>query len=121
MDAYVSTLLGLPQMLSDDDIDQEHPSDIDSEFISVEGITPMPADRTPVIAGANAHTRLASIIMKVVKNIYPLKHAKRSKLDQHYLVSHTSIREIERDLQTWMEELPSTLRPGTETSPQLER
>lgn len=121
MDAYVSTMLGLPQMLSDDDIDQEYPLDIDSEFISADGIMPMPSDRTPVIAGANAHTRLANIIMKVVKYIYPVKHAKRSKSDQHYMVSHTRIREIERDLQTWMEELPTALRPGTEASPQLER
>lgn len=121
MDAYVSTLLGLPQMLSDDDIDQEYPMDIDSEFISVHGITPMPADRTPLMAGSNAHIQLANIIMKVVKYIYPVKHAKRSKTDQHYMVSHTKIREIERDLQSWMEGLPSALRPGTEVSPQLER
>ena len=121
MDAYVSTLLGLPQMLSDDDIDQEYPLEIDSEFISVDGITPMPTDRTPVIAGANAHTRLANIIMKVVKYIYPVKNARLSKADQHYMVSHTKIREIERDLQAWMEELPAALRPGTDASPQLER
>lgn len=121
MDTYVSTLLGLPQMLSDDDIDQEYPLDVDSEFISEQGITPMPADRTPLVAGSNAHIHLANIIMKVVRYIYPVKHATRSKVDQHYMVSHTKIREIERELQTWMEELPSVLRPGTEVSPQLER
>lgn len=36
------------------------------------------------------------------------------------MVSHSKIREIERDLQNWMEELPPALRPGTEVS-QLER
>ncbi|KAJ5577584.1 uncharacterized protein N7459_006548 [Penicillium hispanicum] len=122
MDVYVSTLLGLPQMLSDDDIDQEYPLEIDGEFITAEGITQMPSDQTPLMAGANAHTRISNIILKVVKYIYPVKNARyRSKSDQRYMVSHSKIREIERDLQTWMEELPPALRPGTEVSPQLER
>lgn len=122
MDVYVSTLLGLPQMLSDDDIDQEYPLDIDAEFITVDGIQPMPADHTPLMAGSNAHTRLANIMMKVVRYIYPVKNAQfRSESDHRYVVSHAKIREIERDLQAWMEELPPALRPGTEVSSQLER
>ena len=122
MDVYVSTMLGLPLILSDDDIDQEYPASVDSEFITKDGILPMPADHIPLMAGANAHTRLSSIILKVVKYIYPVKHAQhRAGSDQRYVVSHSKIREIERDLQAWMEELPAALRPGTEVSPQLER
>ncbi|GIK01625.1 hypothetical protein Aspvir_005663 [Aspergillus viridinutans] len=122
MDVYVSTLLGFPQMLSNDDIDQEYPLDVDGQFITKDGILPMPSDYTPLMAGANAHTRLSNIILKVVKYIYPVKNAlHRSKSDMRYMVSHSKIREIERDLQTWMEELPAALRPGTEVSPQLER
>ncbi|KAJ5818461.1 hypothetical protein N7474_004052 [Penicillium riverlandense] len=122
MDVYVSTLLGLPQMLSDDDIDQEYPLAVDGEFITPEGIASMPSGYTPLMAGCNAHTRLSNIILKVVKYIYPVKNARyRSKSDQRYMVSHSKIREIERDLQAWMEELPPALRPGTEVSPQLER
>ena len=119
MDVYVSTMLGLPLMLSDDDIDQEYPLDVDGEFITAEGILPMPTDYTPLMAGCNAHTRLCNVVLKVVKYIYPVKN--QSQSDQRYLVSHSKIREIERDLQTWMEELPSALRPGTDVSPQLER
>ncbi|KXG48781.1 Transcription factor [Penicillium griseofulvum] len=122
MDVYVSTLLGLPQMLSDDDIDQEYPIEVDGDFITSEGITQPPSNYTPLMAGCNAHTRLSNIILKVVKYIYPVKNARyRSKSDQRYMVSHSKIREIERDLQNWMEELPPALRPGTEVSPQLER
>ncbi|KAE8146353.1 fungal-specific transcription factor domain-containing protein [Aspergillus avenaceus] len=122
MDVYVSTLLGLPQMLSDDDIDQEYPISIDGEFINSECILPTPPDYTPLMAGANAHTRLSNIMLKVVKYIYPVKNAQhRSESDQRYVVSHSKIREIERDLQAWMEQLPAALRPGTEVSPQLER
>lgn len=122
MDVYVSTMLGLPQMLSDDDIDQEYPASVDGDFITEDGILPTPKDYTPLMAGANAHTRLSNIILKVVKYIYPVKNAQhRSEFDQRYVVSHSKIREIERDLQAWMEELPAALRPGTEVSPQLER
>lgn len=122
MDVYVSTLLGLPQMLNDEDIDQEYPLDVDDEFITAEGILPMPPGRTSRMAGPNAHTRLVDIIVKVVKYIYPVKNAKhRSKDDQTYMVSHSKIREIERDLQAWMEALPPALRPGEEAPPELER
>ncbi|CAK37749.1 transcriptional regulator family: Fungal Specific TF [Aspergillus niger] len=122
MDVYVSTMLGLPLMLSDDDIDQEFPASVDSEFLTKDGILPMPSDHIPLMAGANAHTRLSSIILKVVKYIYPVKNAQhRAGSDQRYVVSHSKIREIERDLQAWMEELPAALRPGTEVSPQVER
>ena len=44
MDVYVSTMLGLPQMLSDDDIDQEYPVSVDGDFISQDGILPTPKD-----------------------------------------------------------------------------
>lgn len=122
MDVYVSTMLGLPQMLSEDDIDQEYPLSVDGNFITAEGIQSMPSDYTPLMAGSNAHTRLSNIILKVVKYIYPVKNARhRSKSDQRYMVSHSKIREIERDLQTWMEELPPALRPGPVVPPQLER
>ncbi|KKK15270.1 hypothetical protein ARAM_001907 [Aspergillus rambellii] len=121
MDVYVSTLLGLPQMLSDDDIDQEYPLPIDGEFITKDGIRPTPEGRIHSMIGANAHTRLSNIILKIVKYVYPVKHAQRSKSEQRYVVSHSKIREIERDLQTWMEELPAALRPGTEVSPHIER
>lgn len=122
MDVYVSTLLGLPQMLSDEDIDQELPMEVDGDFITSERITQPPSNYTPLMAGCNAHTRLSNIILKVVKYIYPVKNARyRSNSDQRYMISHSKIREIEGDLQTWMEELPPALRPGTEVSPQLER
>lgn len=122
MDVYVSTLLGLPQMVSPEDIDQEYPLEIDDEFINAAGILPMPSDRTSLMAGANAHTRLVDIIVKVVKYIYPVKPTKHQTKSGHtYMVSHSKIREIERDLQAWMEALPSTLRPGDEVPPELER
>ncbi|KAK2757097.1 hypothetical protein FQN54_005066 [Arachnomyces sp. PD_36] len=122
MDIYVSTLLGLPQLLSEDDIDQEFPLAIDDECVGPGGISPMPPGSTSLMAGANAHGELLNILVKVVKYIYPVKHVKLGPNSDHtYVVSHSKIREIERDLQTWMEALPSALKPGEESTPEVER
>jgi hypothetical protein len=122
MDIYVNTLLGLPQLLSDDDIDQEYPLAIDDEYIKPQGISPMPSNTTSLMAGANAHSELLNILMKVVKYIYPVKPVKHGPNPDHtYVVSHSKIREIERDLQSWMEALPAALRPGGETTSEVER
>ena len=45
MDTYVGALLGLPKTLSDDDIDQVFPLEVDDEFITRDGILPMPEGR----------------------------------------------------------------------------
>ncbi|PTB53859.1 hypothetical protein M431DRAFT_531499 [Trichoderma harzianum CBS 226.95] len=69
MDIYVSTLLGLPLLVSSDDIDQEYPLEVDDEYITPAGILPMPVGRTSLMMGVNAHTRLVDIIVKVSQDI----------------------------------------------------
>jgi hypothetical protein len=109
-------------MVSDDDIDQEYPLPFDDEYITAQRISPMPPGSISLMAGVNAHTRLVDIVVKVTKYIYPVKNLKHpSKSEQTYMVSHTKIREIERDLQAWQDALPFALRPGAEASPDLER
>ncbi|KAL5048553.1 fungal-specific transcription factor domain-containing protein [Aspergillus fruticulosus] len=120
MDIYLSTLLGLPQMLSDDDIDQQYPLDLDAQFIAEARILPMPPDFTPLMAGANAHTRLSSIMSKVIKRVYPVKDVDYCA-GQRYFVSYSRIQEIEGDLRDWMEGLPDGLLPKGEAPPQLQR
>ncbi len=123
LDIYVGALLGLPQMLNNDDVDQDMPLEIDDEYITTETILPMPPGKLSVFTAFNKHTHLVEILAKTVKYIYPIKgngHL-RSKNDQSYVVSHTKIREIEQDLQAWMENLPMPFRPGEETSPEFMR
>ena len=123
MDTYVGAMLGLPKMLSDDDIDQELPLEIDDEFITAESITQMPSGRISLNAATNAHTHLVKVLAKVVEYIYPIKSIEHihSKSSQSYAVSHARIREIERDLQEWMDNLPMALRPGGDPTPELAR
>ena len=122
MDVYISAQIGMPRMLSDDDIDQELPLPVDDEFITKDRILPMPPGRVSLITATNAHTKLLKILQKVVRYIYPIKglvHTGES--GQSYMVNHAKIREIERDLQEWMDDLPTALRPGNETPPKLIR
>ena len=123
LDTYVGALLGLPQMLSNDDIDQGMPEEIDDEYITKEGILSMPPGRLSVNVALNAHTRLVDILAKIVKYIYPIKgtvhvHGKGS---HSYMVSHAKIREIEADLQKWMNNLPEEFKPGDGASPEFLR
>lgn len=124
LDTYVSAILGFPIMLSDDDIDQDMPIEVDDEYITKDAILPMPPGRMSLLAASNAHTRLMVITRKVVKHIYPIKGLEQS-ISGHrkasYTISHSKIREIERDLADWLDMLPMGLRPGGEGPAQLIR
>ena len=122
LDVYVSTLLGLPMMLSNKDIDQEYPLEVDDEYITPATILTMPSDRLSLMAGSNAYARLININVKIVKYIYPVAFPKhQARADQTYLVSYSKIKEIEKDLAGWTETLPPALRPSGDVSPKFER
>jgi len=115
MDTYVTALLGLPKGIADEDIDQEMPLDVDDEYITETEIKEQPAGTVPIMTVVNSHTRLLSIMAKVVKAIYPLKQGCASG-NGGYAVSFASIREIENDLRKWNDALPGGLAPD-ELSP----
>ena len=117
-------MLGLPSMLSDEDIDQELPLEVDDEFIFQDRIQPMPYKHFSLMSAANAHTKLVFILQKVVRFIYPIKGLKSpepSHPGDGYSISHSKIRLIERDLQTWMDGLPTELRPNDQAPRDLAR
>ena len=113
-------ILGLPMMLSDDDIDQELPLDVDDDCITETEVKSVQPGRTSLMTAVNAHTRLVRILAKTVKYIYPL-HGVHTSPSQTSVVSHAKIREIEQDMQRWMEDLPTALRPGSEVPAELLR
>lgn len=124
LDTYVSAILGFPIMLSDDDIDQELPIEVDDEYITKDAILPMPPGKMSLLVASNAHTRLMVITRKVVKHIYPIKGLEQSiagNSKASYTISHSKIREIEKDLADWLDMLPMGLRPAGEGPAQLIR
>ncbi|KAF2854085.1 hypothetical protein T440DRAFT_486702 [Plenodomus tracheiphilus IPT5] len=118
MDTYVGAMLGLPRFLEDEDIDQEWPLEVDDEYITETEVLPMPAGSISVMAAFNAHTRIVQVLNKICKYVYPIKgsHA-GGKNAVTYTVSYSKIRELERDLAQWLDELPMALKPGGEAPP----
>ena len=115
-------MIGLPTMLQDDDIDQDLPLDLDDEFITPEKILSVPSGYINLMTASNAQTRLMKVLRKVIKYVYPIKGIQyMESKPRSYVVGHAKIREIERDLQHWMEDLPMFLRPGGEVTPELAR
>ncbi|KAJ4361970.1 Gypsy retrotransposon integrase-like protein 1 [Neocucurbitaria cava] len=118
MDTYVGAMLGLPRFLEDEDIDQEHPMEVDDEYITERGILPMPEGSISVMAAFNAHTRIVQVLSKICKYVYPIKGTQSGgKNSVAYTVSYSKIRELEQDLAHWLEELPMALKPGGEAPP----
>jgi hypothetical protein len=115
LDIYVGAMLGLPIFLNDDDVDQEWPTEVDDEYITETEIRPMPEGKTSIFTAFNAHTKLVFILEKICKYVYPIKGTQSGgKNSVTYSVSYSKIREIEQDLQRWLDQLPMALRPGGE-------
>lgn len=119
MDIYVGALLGLPHTMSSEEIDQELPAELDDEYITETEYLTQPPGTVSLITACNAHTTLIDILAKVVRVVYPIKgktHILQGQKIMSYTVSYADIRELERDLQQWMEHLPMALKPGGEAT-----
>jgi hypothetical protein len=115
MDIYVGAMLGLPYALEEDDVDQDFPAEVDDEYITDSEIRKMPEGKISVMAAANAHSRIIQILSKICKYVYPTKGTKTGgKHSVTYSVSYSKIREIEQNLQYWLDGLPMALKPGGE-------
>jgi hypothetical protein len=102
--------------------DQDWPAEVDDDYITETGILPMPAGSVSVMVAFNAHTRIVQVLSKICKYVYPIKglHA-GDKNSVTYTVGYSKIRELEQDLAQWLDELPTSLRPGEEASPLIIR
>ncbi|KAK4983146.1 Gypsy retrotransposon integrase-like protein 1 [Elasticomyces elasticus] len=113
MDIYVGAMLGLPQTLSDEDIDQDLPLEVDDEYITEEGLLEVPEGTISISSALNAHIRLVQLLSKIVRNIYPIKVKNpQGNPEKSYTVPFSVIREIEHDLETWKSHLPAFLGPS---------
>ncbi|KAK4635842.1 hypothetical protein CLAFUW4_00351 [Fulvia fulva] len=112
MDVYVGAMLGLPQTLSDEDIDQDFPMEVDDEYITKDGILPQPEGVVPLMTAFNAHTRLVQLLQKIVRKIYPIKvQSPESPGDKSYSIPFSTIREIEGEMEEWKNSLPPIFSP----------
>lgn len=123
MDTYVGAMLGLPQTLSEDDIDQDYPTEVDDKSITMKGIERVPQGPPPLIAATNAHFSLTKIVAKIVRSVYPIKgfqHNEESTTGA-YSISYATVRELEDDLQLWLDKLPPLFRPESDAPAHMVR
>lgn len=115
MDIYVGAMLGLPIFLENNDVDQDWPAEVDDEYITETEILPMPEGKISVLPASNAHAKLVCILEQICRKIYPIKGTQSGgKNSVTYSISYSKIREIEQDLQQWLDQLPMALKPGGE-------
>lgn len=121
MDTYVTTILGLPKTLSDEDIDQDLPAEIDDEFISEQVIkSATPKEHSSMTAVVNAHIKLLRIMDKVKKYVHGGSTAEYEKSGS-YRVDYSRVAEVERDLAAWFAALPDPANLQEPVSFQLEK
>lgn len=123
IDIYVSTMLGLPASIADNDIDQEIPLDVDDGCVHEDGILAQPYRRFTQMTATIAHVRLMGILKQVTTHVYPIKGMEqrirgRSRV---YFVDHSKIHEIEISLRQWFGSLPESLKPPAHVSERLTR
>ncbi|KAF2761961.1 hypothetical protein EJ05DRAFT_190961 [Pseudovirgaria hyperparasitica] len=106
MDTYVTSMLGFPRTLGEENVDQEMPIALEDHFITTSGIiaegqsSSIQSNMGPV----NAHTRLIKIMAQTLRQIYPSKRPS-SSVNFAYGVSPTSVSQIESELEQWFEDL----------------
>jgi len=108
METYITTLLGLPKLINDEDIDQEQLLEVDDEFITARTIVPMPRSHAPTIAATIAHVQLTTILAKVVQSVYGSKDSWHAR-DGLCQVDYTKVAAIEKELEQWCQQLPPVL------------
>ncbi|KAF7887589.1 hypothetical protein EAF00_009883 [Botryotinia globosa] len=102
VDCFSASLLGLPKLLSEDDIYAEYPSDIDDEHMNEKGYQPMLPGEPTRLSSALALFRCSRILSKVLEQIYP-------SAATHDLSLQTLFALV-AELNEWSDNLPTHLK-----------
>ncbi|KAH8822059.1 fungal-specific transcription factor domain-containing protein [Xylogone sp. PMI_703] len=109
--SYVSTSLGLPNQINEEEIDQVLPIEVEDKNIGVSEIIPQCQGDVPPIVGFNKFVKLQRIRQKVMKHVYPTKGMKQRLEDgtMSYVLSMAKLSELEQELTEWRRDLPHKL------------
>ena len=115
LSSEVAACAGLPRLLSDEEIDQELPREVNDAYIQRARILPQPESEICYVSGANAYKRLHMILDKVIKRVYPQsgRNGPGNRGSVSYAVRLDTIREIEKDLHQWSAAIPQGYRLGS--------
>ena len=105
MDINVTSILGFPRTLSDEDINQDLSLDIDDESISDHETKRQSLRRpTTTMSSSSAHIILIQIVAKVVRYIYTTHPNAKDEIGS-YRVDYAKVIEFKNDLAKWYNEL----------------
>ena len=105
----VAACCGMPKMLSDEEIDQELPKEVNDIHIERRRISMQPQSEICYMSGFNAYNQLHMIRDKVTRQIYPVK----TNGSMAHAVNLETINEIEGELNEWAKSTPWGYRLGT--------
>ena len=105
----VAACCGMPKMLSEEEIDQELPKEVNDNYIERRKISMQPQSETCYMSGFNAYNQLHMIRDKVTRQIYPVK----TNGSMAHVVNLETISEIEGELNRWANGIPWGYRLGT--------
>ena len=71
LDAFAAAALGLPKLMRDEDIETEEPADVDDENVNERGFQATLPGESTKLSSALALFRVARILSKVLKELYP--------------------------------------------------
>ena len=100
MEARLTSLLGLPSLLRDDDINQGMPVEPTNETQHNQ------EHQVNSLFHTTAYAQLAQIMARIVKHVYPVNHDLGSASSK-YWVSYAEVCQMERELEKWKSGLPS--------------
>jgi hypothetical protein len=108
-DRYVSTILGLPFAIRDEDIDQVLPDELHDDLLSDEPLRGKVAKKGPsIMSGINAYTKIVRILGRITQKLYPLSPSTRVN-SGHSLVSLQTVKQLEEEIAEWVSNLPEHL------------
>lgn len=114
VELYLHAILGLPKGISEEDIDQGIPEEVDDDFLDGSESSNQPEGVTSNLVSANAYTKLGPLLSDIVSQVYPTHDAKPSGSQSR--LSHEMLESFEARLTAWDESLPYVLQSTTKFS-----
>ncbi|MCJ1285635.1 hypothetical protein MMC26_004976 [Xylographa opegraphella] len=102
IDCFSAAVMGVPKLLTDNDIQTELPADVDDENVTERGFQPALPGESTKLSSALALFRLARIISKVLQEVYPGDTSRETSLQK--------IDALSDELDEWNNDLAPHLR-----------
>ncbi|KAK9241312.1 fungal-specific transcription factor domain-containing protein [Lipomyces kononenkoae] len=102
LDTFSSTLMGVPAILRDDDVECSYPCDVDDEFLTEKAFLRAPPGNYTKLSAAIALWKVSRVLSKILCMLYSCTPSRTR--------SYKILFELEDELEVWRRELPPHLK-----------